>query len=210
MENLSNLALMLKESQIVKELLRIFLGLFFIFLFNLIFPFSIDKIANFNLLNSTSKVLFLIVVAYFFAHICISFGYFLQRIVVFLFFTKNKGIQVREMIQSYIKEINTEKYTPTEDRVNTRSMFEAIEYFKDSKYLLTSYNEASKNVLISLSFSGFAVFMNVLAFFTHSPLQLKYFFIFSLILIIHSCSESNNLSNQKRRLVNIYQRTGKN
>lgn len=203
--DISKFTELLRKESFFKEALYIGLGLVFIFVTNILFYFDINKIPNYQDIKSIFSVILILPVSYFLGRISYEVGYVIDFTIGFLLRGKWLG-EIKSGLNSYLENIRSDGYTPSDQDIQRRSTFEAIEEFKDSIYIKSRFDEARRELLIIYAFSGFFLFTIVASVFVHPRLPIEYLIALELILITNACFKKHAYSMAGRRIIAMHVR----
>jgi hypothetical protein len=147
----------------------------------------------------------LIVLSYFISYACSELGFFLTGFTYFVF-KKEKKEKIKKTFSKLVNFINQDTYVLDPDEILIKSHREAIEYFKETVYIKSMFDDAEIRFLIARSYLGFIFLSTSIALFLSKSFLLKYLLIAMFLLLTYSCFTRYRLSVVTRRLNSIYKR----
>lgn len=208
MEKLDNIVKMLREQYFFKEILRIAIGIVFIFIIDLIFSPDLNLIPNYNFISPGLIILVIIILSYFISRISCDLGSLMTKTAYFAF-KKDKRGSISRYLGKLKDYINNDTYRLSPEELSGRSQEEIIEQFKESTYLRNIFDEADIRLMISNSFLGFCFIAAIVSIFVPHLLSIKYFLATCAVFLTYSFVGRYNLSKSARKLVTIHVRNEK-
>ncbi len=187
-----------KFNSIPRDLFYIFLGFLYLLISNFVFKPDIKSYPNFSELNSTLKILSIIVSSYFFTILLIEIGDFFENIFKFLF-RDNKIDIIKEYLSKIKKHTINKLPAPIKES-------KSVSHFELDSFILKEigYSFGERNIQLRITKITSLGFCFILSLF-YSP----YFFILSFILLISNIQTELSIFESRLKIAQYYNKSNK-